>query len=60
MNLIATVLFFETDGRRIIIEPEKLQKMSDRQYNQVHGGREQRLCVTLAISLMVAACERTD
>jgi hypothetical protein len=27
MNLIAPVLFFETDGRRIIIEPEKLQKI---------------------------------
>jgi hypothetical protein len=39
---------------------ESCAVMSDRQYNQVHGGREQRLCVTLAISLMVAACERTD
>jgi hypothetical protein len=30
MNLIATVLFFETDGRRINIEPEKLQKILKR------------------------------
>src|SRR4029453_15745595 len=27
INFIAPVLFFETDGRRIIIEPEKLQKI---------------------------------